>query len=90
MSLKGILLRVCGDLVAASHDLEGAARLSVKQSHSESFKAAVRSYVRAYNKHHGAAVTVSFPKPFVVLLRDRPKTARPAPSGPPPAAAARR
>lgn len=75
-ALKGILTNACGDLVTSSQQAEGLVVLRVRQSHSDSFKAAVHGYVKGYNKTHGTKISASFPKPFSVHLREHKKTSR--------------
>ncbi len=75
-ALKGILMRVCGDLIISSQQQEGYALMRVRQSHSDGFKQAVHGFVAAWNKTHKTSISVGFPKPFSISLRESKKTAR--------------
>jgi hypothetical protein len=60
----------CGDLVTSTRQVEKQVTLSVRQSHSQQFKDAVRGYVKAYNQQNGTKVSVAFPAPFAIRLRE--------------------
>jgi hypothetical protein len=75
-ALTGVLYKVCGDLISQSKAGDGVSSLVVKQSHSDRFKDSLRGYVKGYNKEYGTQLSVSFPSPFQIQLRERRKSAR--------------
>jgi hypothetical protein len=88
-ALTGILEVVCGDLVVNSRSKDGITSLQMKMSHSEQFKKDVKAYVKRYNKLHGTGITIAFPKPFLVRVQERKRSARAAPSRRAPEASAK-
>lgn len=77
-ALKGVLLKVCGDLTTSVAEVDGQVAIAVRHSHSEQFKKAVKDYVVAYNRSKGSGITVSMANPFAIKLREAKRSARAA------------
>lgn len=80
--LTGTLLKICGDLVAATHREELGLLVKMKISHSDTFRSTLKDYVKNYNATNKTSLSVSFPKPFIVRLRAAERTAATARKSP--------
>jgi hypothetical protein len=77
-ALTGTLYKVCGNLIVRNERGKESTALQLKQSHSEQFKSSLKGYVKAYNKEYGTTLSVAFPTPFTITIRERRKSARSA------------
>jgi hypothetical protein len=68
--LTGNLLKLCGELVSTTQRSPDGMLFTVKMSHSEQIKDALRNYVTQYNASHKTHLSVTFPAAFRFKLRD--------------------